>query len=448
MRTTCRKIEPVSERGLAAAIRDLADGVGERLAGTDGERDAGRRIAAAFRAAGARVRTESFPVQARVVGVQRLEVRTGGRWRRYPASLFSNAPGTGGIPVDAPLVFFEAPAAYGQPDLSFLRGKAVVHLGCHIESRAAYRRLMAAQPAFLLFVDVRYPGAVPLADGLFPAYRRSIGAVPVMNVAFQDAWEWQRRGASAARLTVSGGMRPAVSHNVVAELPGRDPRAGLLALSAHHDTQADSPGADDNASGVAGLLELARVLAPRPRRRTIRLISFGAEEQLSVGSAAYVRRHRAEVSRAFRLLFNLDAIGSGLGWTELACSGPAELARALKAGFAARGLYPAVRTGLVPYSDHFPFAAAGVPALWMGRLNCASGRFFHHRPDDDSSRISTAVMAAHLDAVAAMMADWAERERLPFPAAIPAAQRPAIRAMWRDLFEGWSGSDAQCRVGT
>jgi Zn-dependent M28 family amino/carboxypeptidase len=44
------------------------------------------------------------------------------------------------------------------------------------------------------------------------------------------------------------------------------------------------------------VLELARLLQPRPRRRTIRLISFGAEEQLSVGSTAYVRAHREETA--------------------------------------------------------------------------------------------------------------------------------------------------------
>ena len=65
-------------------------------------------------------------------------------------------PAMGGALVEAPLVFFEAPTEYAREDLSHLRGKAVVHLGCHIESRAAYQRLMQAEPAFLLFVDIRY----------------------------------------------------------------------------------------------------------------------------------------------------------------------------------------------------------------------------------------------------------------------------------------------------
>ena len=110
------------------------------------------------------------------------------------------------------------------------------------------------------------------------------------------------------------------------------------------------------------------------------------------------------------------------------------------ARFTERGLYPALLQELVPYADHFPFVAAGVPGIWLWRRNCASGRFFHHRPDDDMSRVSPPVMAAHLNAVAALMADWAERKALPFPGAIPKKQRAAVKAMWNDLFEGWAGA--------
>ena len=98
----------------------------------------------------------------------------------------------------------------------------------NVESREAYRRLIAAKPAFLIFVDVRYPGSVPLADGMFPAYTHAIGSVPTVNAAFQDAWAWRQSGADAARLTVVGGMRRSESQNVIAELPGSEPDSGIV----------------------------------------------------------------------------------------------------------------------------------------------------------------------------------------------------------------------------
>ena len=348
-------------------LRHLTVDIGVRLAGSASEDRAVAYIKEQFEETGALTSVESFGVFERVVTREFLEVRIGGRWQAFPGSLFSSTPGTEGETIEAPICFFEAATEYQRRDLSHLKGKAVVHLGCHIESRDNYRRLMAAEPAFLLFVDVRYPGDTPRADGMFPAYTRALGAKPTVNVAYMDAWRWKAEGASHARLAVDGGMRPSVSHNVIAEIPGSDPEAGILFASGHHDTQADSVGADDNASGVAAVIEMARALAPLKLKRTIRLISFGAEEQLSVGSAEYVRAHRAEVESLGRFTFNLDSYASLMGWSVLVCSGPGDMEKALAPHFEAADLCVRMVPDVVPYTDQFPFAAAGVPGVYLGR---------------------------------------------------------------------------------
>jgi aminopeptidase YwaD len=430
-------VERISEGHLERHLRRLTCDIGVRLAGTAEETAACEYVADEFRATGADVAVETFPVNVRRVQSQRLEVCIAGSWHEFACSLFSSTPGTQGMPVEAPIVFFEAPTDYQRSDLSHLRGKAVVHLGTHIESREHYRHLMDVEPAFLLIVDIRYPGTTPLADGMFPAYTQALGARPSVNVAFMDAWRWKVEGATSARLIVDGGMEPGASSNVIATLPGADDDGDILYLSAHHDTQADSPGADDNASGVSGLLELARVLAPLPRQRTVRLISFGAEEQLSVGSACYVRSHRGEIARRGRLMFNLDSYSSWLGWTEIVCNGPGELESYLKPFFGEEGIYPRFNHGIVPYADHFPFVAAGIPGLYLGRHNCTGGRFFNHRPDDDMSRVSLPVMASHVSSTARVMADAMQRETLPFEPRIPEGLRDRVELYWSDLFGGW-----------
>ena len=431
----------LSTARLEEHLRVLTGDIGVRLAGSSAEAQAADYIARAFRQTGAAVTLETFPVFERCVTEEHLEVFVQGAWRAFPCSLFSSTPGTNGATVEAPLVFFAAPTDYARADLSFLRGKAVVHLGCHIESREAYRRLMAAEPAFLLFVDIRYPGSTPLADGMFPSYTRDLGALPTLNVAYQDAWSWRRQEATAARIRVRAMARPAASQAVLADLPGTDPAAGVLVASAHHDTQAGSVGADDNASGVVTLLEMARVLAPLPRRQTVRLISFGAEEQLSVGSAAYVRRHRQEIAGAVRVVLNLDSHGSLLGWTELNANGPEAMVEALVDAFRQADVYPAVTREVVPYTDQFPFAVLGIPGIWLSRRNCAAGRFFHHLPSDDMAHLSSAVLAAHGQAMATVMQEWSAAPTLPFPVEIPAAQTAAIATFWEDLYGGWAGLD-------
>jgi aminopeptidase YwaD len=184
-------------------------------------------------------------------------------------------------------------------------------------------------------------------------------------------------------------------------------------------------------------MELARLLHARPRRRTIRLISFGAEEQLSGGSAAYVRAHRDEVSRRGRLMYNLDSFGSHLGWLQLYMNGHADLEDAFRPFFRAVDLYYQTITAVVPYADHFPFVAAGVAGVFHYRVNCDAGRFFHHRPDDDLSRVSAEVIARDVSAVASLLDAAATADVLPFTPGIPEAQREAVDACWADLFGGW-----------
>jgi len=82
--------------------------------------------------------------------------------------------------------------------------------------------------------------------------------------------------------------------NLVAELAGAESPQRILVVGAHYDTVSDSPGADDNASGVAGLLGLARALAPRPLRKTVRFVAFTLEEPPAYRSRNMGSYHYAE----------------------------------------------------------------------------------------------------------------------------------------------------------
>jgi Zn-dependent M28 family amino/carboxypeptidase len=72
--------------------------------------------------------------------------------------------------------------------------------------------------------------------------------------------------------------------NVVADLPGTGCSNRIFVIGAHYDSVPGTPGADDNASGVAGMLEIARVLRARPLPMTVRFIGFPFEEIGLVGS--------------------------------------------------------------------------------------------------------------------------------------------------------------------
>ena len=113
----------------------------------------------------------------------------------------------------------------------------------------------------------------------------------------------QARAYIEGELTAAGfvvtahdaGQRATPCINLLTEPRPADPDLPLLVVGAHYDTVAGSPGADDNASAVAALLELARWLGPRldaapaPRAR-LQLAAYDLEEYGLIGSAAHARR--------------------------------------------------------------------------------------------------------------------------------------------------------------
>ena len=80
-------------------------------------------------------------------------------------------------------------------------------------------------------------------------------------------------------------------NNIIVDLPGKTLPGEVLIMSAHFDAVAGAPGAEDDGSGVAAIMEMARLLKDRPMHRTVRLVLFNLEEAGLVGSRAYVGRN-------------------------------------------------------------------------------------------------------------------------------------------------------------
>jgi Iap family predicted aminopeptidase len=118
---------------------------------------------------------------------------------------------------------------------------------------------------------------------------------------------------SPALLSVDGEIQHMRSTNVVATLFPKTDTEKEVILSAHVDSY-NGPGADDNASGVAVLLELAEYFSKRKKDLTYRLkfIAFGSEEVGMLGSKAYVAKHQEELKNC-ELVFNIDTVGGNEG---------------------------------------------------------------------------------------------------------------------------------------
>ena len=180
------------------------------------------------------------------------------------------------------------------------------------------------------------------------------------------------------------------SHNVIAtKKPSikKNSTKDILVISSHHDSVAKAPGANDNASGTAMTLELARVLKDIPTDTEIRFITFGAEEVGLIGSTHYVENlSKNEISRIVAN-FNLDMVGSKdageliLQTVDEKPNLVTELAQ--EASEKLNGEPTPYNQG--DRSDHVPFANAGIPAALFIHNPPEP---WYHTADDSIDKIS------------------------------------------------------------
>jgi hypothetical protein len=196
------------------------------------------------------------------------------------------------------------------------------------------------------------------------------------------------------------------SGNVVAEVPGSDPKAGIVLVGGHLDSWDLGTGAIDDASGVAITAAAAKIVmdAPGTLRRTIRVVWFGDEESGGFGGAAYARAHAGERhATAAESDFGADAV-----WRfESSLPGPATpIADRLAVALAPLGI---VRGGGAPHggTDVGPIIATGVAGI---DLNQSGLRYFdwHHTPEDTLERIDPAQLKQNVAAWTAMLATVAD----------------------------------------
>jgi hypothetical protein len=426
----------ISAQRIQADWTVLCGEIGERRAGSAEERRAADFVATRLAAAGcAQVKQENFPVMSLRSARVSCHVRDGRRWLPVETAALVGAPGTpNGKPVEGEIVWLEMPENARRLKPGSMRGRIVALFGPLPTELDHHKKLVAAQPAAVIHIDERLPFPWTKNDGVYPRWAQKHGMPPTITVPYTEAWRWRMAGLTHVRVAVDARMEETVSQNVIGELPGSEPQLPAVVICAHHDTQCGNPGADDNGSGVMCVLELARILAPDVRRRTIRLISFGAEEQLSVGSAAYVRTHRRELKRTTGLVINFDSVSSPLGHFEMSCIGSDGLAARAMRVLGQHDLDVVLRREVTPFVDNFPFNSAGLPSLYFGRANCTGGRWQHHSRHDTLENVSVGEVVRLLRGVTPLIVQLTREARWTFAAGLPADQQVVAHRLGRELF--------------
>ena len=378
-------------------LEHLAVTIGPRLTGSPGEHNAARYIAREFRSYGLKVTRQRFACITFSNRKCTVEVRQGGRWRLVAAEpvMLSKSTPPGG--VEGEIYYAES----GQPEYltPAMRGKIVLFCG---RLRAEDRhRVIGYRPKALVSIDPTVREDHRRAV-LHDESRRTYGSLPMATIRHLDGLDIIKRRARRARLILRNTERKSYSLNVIGEKAGTDFADEIVVICAHYDSHWRIPGAADNAGGTAVMMELARVLAGRASKRTLRFIAFAAEETGLYGSTHYAdalaRKARRDKKKAsfdekidktecdrHRLTFNIDVHGCTLGQYRATFNGPEDVGASVR--LLAKEIGMACKVEKKPMSsDGTPLAVVGVPNVQFARYGGTSS--FGHQTGDDIRYLS------------------------------------------------------------
>ncbi len=362
-------------------VRMLADEIGPRAAGTPGELRGRDYLRDELESYGYDVTLQEFEFDA----TQFLPAVVDAGDTRINAIIFVGS-GTGTATGTL------ADAAGGQPEdfpaAGITGGIALIDRG-GFELGTKARNAVAAGAIGAIIVNDG--PRLPLA---------SLGGpvdVPVVGVTAPDG-ELLRGliAAGTTSVTITVTEPRGTAWNVVAKPAGVTTCATVT--GGHHDSVPVTGGADDNASGTAGVLEVARVAAARDLPGAHCYVLFGAEEYGLFGSEYYVSQLSDAERNAMRAMINLDVIGVD---DDLQIIGSEDIVEVARVAGEAEGIESEIASG--PQgggSDHESFLDAGIPVVFFYRED----NLIHTQQDaidrinpahlEETARIAYATLAA------------------------------------------------------
>ena len=398
-------------------VEGLTTEVGQRMAGTEAEARARDWAVKRLKAMGfANVRVEPFDMLVWTRGPESAAILS-----PYPQKLavtaLGNSASTGPQGVTGEVVGFNSEAEFEAAPDEAVRGKIVFvsHAMPRTQDGSGYgyfggpRRQgpSVASRKGALAIVVRsigtdhhrnpHAGVQQFADGVKP--------IPAGALAIPDAEQLQRilkRGKPVTmHLTLVSHVTQGSSGNVIAEVPGRDPKAPPILVGGHLDSWDLGTGAIDDASGVAITTAAAKRImdAGRPLR-TIRIVWFGAEEVGLFGGLDYLKKHGSEPHYAIAE----SDFGADRVWkvdSRLGKDREAE-AKALQLALAPLGIIPGA-LDKADGSDIEPLLVAGLPGVGLSQDGT---HYFdlHHTPDDTFDKIDPEALRQNVAAWTTMLA--------------------------------------------
>lgn len=345
----------VSEQAAFQVLCDLVERVGPRLSASPAERQATEIVMQSLARRGFETSVEEFSYSGWQPGTTVVTIHDGGRARAIACHPLGWCP-PATVRAGVADVGFGGEDDFRRVDVRgriALASSASAPSAKPLHRSRKYSLAVEGGAAGFAFYDARPGGIVPMGSLRLEA---GLGSIPGVGIGCEDAMRLRRAGPGVElEISSACGARPAVSCNGVAFKRGRSDEE--IVVCGHIDSWF-CEGAFDNGSGIAMLVELARLLEPCVLDRSLRFITFGSEEPGLLGSKAYAAAH-PDTSR-IRCLLNVDCPAIREGALTITTNENRRLHEFFERLGRDLHLDLELHGERIRYSDHDPFRERGV----------------------------------------------------------------------------------------
>ncbi|WP_071459758.1 M28 family metallopeptidase [Bacillus massilinigeriensis] len=402
-------------------VKYLSEIIGTRPGGLDGEHNAAAYVAKTLKSYGYDVEYQYFPVADQFIANVRLA--DGKVWEMGAAPNGSISEKS----VKGEIIF--VPEGKNAKDFSNAAGKIVLMpRGATVSDYRAQVKLAEEAGAKGVILQSLIGGRGNYGQAFNPNLSQKVG-IPVYGASYIHG-QWLKeeiaKGNKEVALTAKH-YSNLQSVNVIAtkQAKTKSHETKEVILGAHHDSVVGAPGANDNASGIGLMLELARVYKGYNTDKDLKFISFGSEERGLLGSTHYVDQLSKEEKKNIEAVFVPDMVATNYDKAKnlyaMTVDGSRNTVTESTMSAGARLGNSDILPGTFGSSDHVPFHRAGIPAalfIWMGvdswePLVYHIEKVYHTPQDTIADNVSPERMQSALDIIGSGLFDVVRKDVPP-----------------------------------
>ncbi|SDJ86488.1 M20/M25/M40 family metallo-hydrolase [Natronincola ferrireducens] len=395
---------------------------GNRFAGSEAEDKAADFVKKAFQQSGLEVIEEGFVTDA----FEEIESYVKLNGKTYDTRAMYYSPATGDEGVEGELVFAGVGKEEDFEDLCVKDKIVIFHRDKETEKDQFWPEVrVAAKKGAKGVILINFDPWIfitTLETGLFDPEKRflpvepnPIPAVVVGRDSGKEILNEMEKGNKNIKIFTNTFNGKRESKNVRGIKLGTELPDEKIIIYGHRDA-AGTPGANDNGSGTVIMMEIARLLKDMTTKRTVEIVSLGAEEQLgSVGSIEYIKKHENELHK-IKASIELDMVGAGSplwvmeggNWPDTKIELSKDLCNHVKSAADELGYHIDLGFCVLGTPDSGRFAKAGVPTTWIW----GPGDVHYHSPEDTWEKVDPNKVKAVCDIVLTSIYDLANQDEI------------------------------------